>query len=61
MVTQTAILYKIDTNLLERLDFICSLTGLKRNKVLNYALEFVVSSCELQLECGKSIYFFDDV
>lgn len=60
MVTQTPLNFKIDSDLVERLDNIKSLTGLNRNKILNLAVRFVVESCELQLECSKSIHFFDD-
>lgn len=61
MVTQKLISFKIDENLLYRLDnLIESLDGLdstrlNRNKFINYAIEFVLSSAELQVEITKSI------
>lgn len=61
MVTQKLISFKIDEDILYRLDnLIESLDGLdntriNRNKFINYALEFVLSTAELQVEIIKPI------
>lgn len=61
MVTQKLISFKINEDLLFRLDtLIESLDGLdstrlNRNKFINYALEFVLSTAEFQVEITRSI------
>lgn len=60
MVTQTSINFKLDSDLIERLDNIKCLTGINRNRILNSAVRFVVETCELQIESSKSVHFFDD-
>ena len=60
MVTQTPVNFKVDSDLIERLDNIKSLTGINRNHILNSAVRFFVEACELQIECSKSVHFFDD-
>ena len=59
MIRQYCVHLKLDNDLLSRLDRVCQVAGINRNKAINKMVDFCLFSCELQFEKTKRVHFFD--